>query len=160
MARGETLIIHHVEPMWEAGFDRAYLLGVIRHLRASSYDRVIFSTIEESHPDHLVGLSNWFGEEFARIAEALRGHRVTNVPWTFSWDGTIPDLANRYGLPEADFFELERGDGIGYLYPWMRALPRTGVRLAGGYRWECLAGLMEGLDRIGIKYRAIEHLVY
>jgi len=160
MAKGEVLILHHVEPMWESCFDSEYLTRVATHLRRARYDRVIYTTIEGDRPEDATRHTDHYYHEFCLIAEALRWHRVVSRDWTYSWEPDPAVCAEQYNLPVEDFITFPEGHGIAYLYPWLKELRGSRVVAFGGQSEECLADLLVSLRHLAVSHRTIRGLNY
>lgn len=156
MAKGQILIVHHVEPMWERAFDGAFLHRVERHLRRSYYERTIFTTLEGEKPCNLSKYTDLYGWRFDSIADALKSHNLQVEDWMYGFaKGEHPDT-------DKDLIPVTTPHEWAYVYDWIKQLrPWSGrIKLIGGHRHECLADLEQTFDSLHIKYTTLRHLTY
>ena len=141
VAKGETLILHHVEPMW-GEMAEAVVEPIIRHLRRAEYSEVILTTLEGDH-----GF-----KELIPYVTRVEG-------WSYGWESTPEDAAREFGMNQADFICVSTPHEVAYLYPWIKEL-QAPLKVCGGHRDECLADMVQTLDHLGKRYRTLDHLVY
>ena len=142
----KVLVLHHIEPMWEACFDRDDLLKKVRkYIRKGNYDRVILATLEGDR---------------SSVYPELEGLYTELVDWSYAWESDPETSAEQFGMPVEDFIEVSSPHQVAYLYPWIKELKGHEVAVCGGHRWECLLDLTETLDHLGIPYTKIEKCIY
>ena len=141
-----VLILHHIEPMWEACFNREdFLKTVVTHIRRARYDKVILATLEGCQDS---------------VYPELEGLYTELVDWSYAWEDSPETSAEQFDMPVEDFIEVSSPHQVAYLYPWIKDLKHYQVSVCGGHRWECLLDLEESLQHLNIDYRRIERCIY
>jgi hypothetical protein len=161
MARGEVLIVHHVEPLWEQCIPEELVWQLRTHLYRAEYSRVIYATLEGDIPLRTARQSRDLAKElaFIALADALRGtQRLECQEWGYAFEP--PDHGG--SIDPANLIPVSSAHEWAYAYPWLRDLARYSGRvvICGGGRDECLRDLQETLDWLGIRYRTIHRLTY
>lgn len=141
-----VLILHHIEPCWEDGYQNYALPAttfeefaqkVAEYITENSFSRIILTRFDE-----------W---------------KLTDEYWM--WDFYPEVHAYSYGW-EADMFErddmyCEGGNHskVVYIAEWMHTLPKTDVYIAGCFDGKCIEDLEIALDHLDIDYQRIEELI-
>jgi hypothetical protein len=143
----KILILHHVEPMWEDGFDKDvfdYMMDIIRHIEQQNYDKVILTTMEggSCYPEikHLVDVEE---------------------QWGYGWEDPedCPEIYKNWGIDIKDIIQAN-GHEFAYLYSWIKELKGNDIHLAGGHQFECLQDLVDSLEHLNISYTKQHELIY
>lgn len=144
-----TLILHHLEPEWQAGLlsmgttIHEMIQKAVRHLRHARYDQVILTRFE------------WFGKpqhlEDEYYAE-LRPYITAVHTYDYGWEAEMFD-------DPSDYCEGGTHSQVVYIAPWMRELPQCNVRIAGAFDGECIEDLEIALRHLNIKFKRLEHLI-
>lgn len=144
------LIIHHVEPHWEEGFDKDEILAKINsHLATHAYDKIILSMQTPSDPAYPELL-----EKGCVIEEWLLGFCAYDDP---DWH----DFYISHGMSPDDLIMAARMNDWVYLYPWIKQLAGNEIHIAGGGDdGNCLTGLEDCLLHLGISYHRVEDCIY
>lgn len=142
----KTLIIHHLEPCWEAGY-RSHGTSIEeqvenfrKHLRRRAYYRVILTRFDECRLD----------ETHAPIA-----NYITQVEqYSYGWDDSDVRADNSHiwcdGGVHSKFVLIAN---------WMRTLGPNNVWISGGFDGECLDDLEVALTHLNVKYSRIPQLI-
>lgn len=146
------LVLHHVEPMWQASMNPGYLETVCKHLDEQSYDQIILTTLEGTTDE-------FYDEEFWKIAAQ------TDVveEWSYAWED--PETERQWYLdsgidPDTEIIEAS-GHEFAYVYPWIaKRLKGHNVTLGGGARFECLADFKDTLEHLDIPFTEVDSLVF
>src|ERR1700712_2927565 len=104
MAYGETLIIHHVEPMW--GKEAEDIVpAIVRHLRRATYSDVILTPLDGD---------DGFEELFPYVR--------TRQEWSYAWEPDPEANAEWMECDPEDFIRVTTAHEVAYLYPWIKDL--------------------------------------
>lgn len=148
----KTLIIHHLESMWEHGYRKSgtcfefLCLGVVDHLNWYKYDRVILTRFEDDSLEdehHYSGLSQY----------------VDSVKiYGYGWGQE--DIYNHVfsGGDPTDFIEGGSHSPYVYIADWMKKLYGD-IDICGAFEYECLEDLQIALDYLGLQYNKIHSLI-
>lgn len=140
-----TLIIHHLEPMWEAGYQKAgtsfaeLVQRFCAHIEDSEYDKVILTRFEDNRlqePEY----------------DSLR-HLIDQVEvYGYGWTQDQVDESNAHcfcdGGMHSDLVLLE---------DWMRLDGK--VFISGAFDFECIEDLEIALEHLGVDFERIEWLI-
>ena len=145
----KVLIVHHVEPMWQAAFDEEpelYVDRIVEFITEGDYDQVIMTTLE--------------GDAYPYLERTCTKHEE----WSYAWeDPDDPRNAEWYHDsdidPETEIIPAS-GHDWAYVYPWIAALKNDEVSILGGAQYECLADLQDTLFHLEIPYTRIQELIY
>ena len=147
----KVLILHHIEPMWEACFNAYELVKkCLTHINRSKYDKIILATFECSKQE----LYDY--PEYIPLVEKI--DELQN--WSYAWGSDIDTAASDFGGSPDDYIYVSTPHETAYLYDWIKDLKGCQVSVAGGHRDECLQDLIETLEHLDIKYKKIEQCIY
>lgn len=143
-----TLIIHHLESIWEEGYKKngtdfeTLCFSVVQHIEEVEYDRVILTRFENPQFEdahHYTGLSQFIDE----VQE-----------YGYGWDGdcVLEDEEDE------DWVEGGEHSEFVWLAPWMRTL-NGDVDICGAFDFECIEDLEIALRALEIKFNRIEKLI-
>lgn len=164
----KTLIIHHLERIWEesymriGGFSFEGLYELVReHIEENDYDRVILTQFEHTSLDREEG--------YASIAHLIDEVHEYGYGWELDgqFDSQIADdIFAKFNNNEIfkDVFNQEWIQGgnhsqIVLIDEWMRKLPKENVDICGAFDGECIEDLEIALTGAGVKFKRIEELI-
>lgn len=142
----KTLIIHHLETMWDSGFKKfgtnfeTQCMEIAEHLEETSYDRVILTRFEEweLEPEHY----------------PIAHHINVIHPYGYGWEDEIKesDPHNTY---------VEGGNHSEWVLvdDWMKELRHDEVFICGAFDGECIEDLEIALESLNIEPKRIEELI-
>ena len=144
-----TLIIHHLETIWKAGYERFGVTfeimaeKVVDYLREHEYDQIILTRFEDDRLEdehHYTGLSEFI-------------HQVFTYAYGWCQEDVLDD--------EDDENWTEGGYHSEYVYlaPWMRTLAGCKVDICGAFDGECIEDLEIALEALEIPFNRIEELI-
>lgn len=139
-----TLIIHHLEPMWQQGYESKgtsfeRLVGRLEyHLERNNYDRVILTRFEDSHLDEA---------EY----EFIRGYVNQVEQYGYGWEAS-----EREEQPDR-FCEGGTHSEAVLLEDWMRLDGE--VFICGAFDGECIEDLEIALRFLGVQFTRIPELI-
>lgn len=140
----KTLIIHHLESMWESsyistgGITYEDLLFKFRdHLEEQEYDRVILTRFEDIRfePEH----------------DIIREFVDELYDYAYGWE----DNEDTQG---EDFCEGGTHSERVYIADWMRSLSGD-VYISGAFEGECIEDLEIALSHLGIEFKKVRQLI-
>jgi len=144
--RRRVLIIHHLEPMWEIGYNRfntsfdEQAERTREHLESEEYDLVILTRFE----DHELSDEHW---------ETGLGEYIDQVhTYGYGWEA---DMANDGG-------EWVDGGSHSEVVPiegWMKELTDDSVFLCGAFDGECIEDMEYALEGANVGYMRVGPLI-
>jgi hypothetical protein len=147
----KILVIHHVEEAWLGEWEHEYYHGstlrnLIDHLSRARYDKIIITTFE--------------GKTGYPELDDL--YPATRETWWYSDKPSDYDEWSKEENPPIIYNNVAQYEGHNwlYVYDWIKELKGHDVRVCGGHRLECLAGLLETMEHVGVKYKKIERCIY
>ena len=140
----KTLVIHHLESMWESSYLKVggisyedLLYRFREHLEDTEYDRVILTRFED----------NRFEPEHETIQEFVNEVYDYAYGWEYSEE-----------TRGEDFCEGGSHSERVYIAEWMRSLS-GGVYISGAFEGECIEDLEIALSHVGVKFNKIRSLI-
>lgn len=146
-----TLIAHHLEPMWESGYQKAAGLTtdelcrmVGEHCKNIGYNKIIITRMEE------------FCLEDCHYDNGLGQAEVRT--YGYGWVEQHVKAWIDCGNDASDWVEGGAHSNFVFIAPWMRQL--TGeVHICGAFDFECIEDLEIALRHLDIDYKRIEDLI-
>lgn len=145
----KVLIIHHLEPMWEEGYNRIGRTTFeelqerfAQFLAENEFDRVILTRFE----DYTAGPEDGYFEEFLQHVSEVRDY-------AYGWDkDCIEGNEERF---------CEGGTHSQYvlLDDWMLRLKGCDVTISGAFDGECVEDLEVALTHLEIPFRREQSLI-
>ena len=146
----KTIIIHHLQEMWEPGlvgegttFDEE-LLKVVLHLREQDYDRVIVTNFESFE---LEAEQSPLQDFYPEVHEYMYGWEREEVK---SWSGYNEGV---------EFCEGGNHSEVVLISDWMWELVDDDVYLCGAFDGECIEDMEIALAGAGVKVNRLENLI-
>lgn len=144
-----TLIIHHLESMWESGYQQfgesfeglceKVLLYIQEH--EADFDQIILTRFEDNR---LENVHHWTG-----LADYINQVEDYGYGWTKE--------SIEY-LDDDDWCEGGQHSEIVMVDEWMKSL-RGKVAICGAFDGECIDDLETALDHLEVDYDRIEELI-
>jgi hypothetical protein len=172
VARGETLICHHIEPYWENSLNGycsvstdVYLKRLIRHLRSANYSSVILTRFEEDRWSRYITDSLYEHELWEELLAEFIQLRTKVHIYGYGWDMEMFDGLNSidqlpFTLNDVDIIIGGNQHSQVVLVPeWIQRLKGTPVKICGMFDGECVLDLETALDSQNISYKRLEHLI-
>ena len=142
-----TLIIHHLETIWDFGYRKSgtnmieLCLKIKEHIENIGYDKIILTRFED-------------GELQCEHYETGLGYYIDKVEvYGYGWDKSCLDGSN----PD-DWTEGGAHSEYVYLAEWMRYLEGE-IHICGAFDFECIEDLQIALRALNKKYRRVEELI-
>lgn len=144
----KVLIVHHLETVWESGFEmygtsaheQAQLLA--DYIEENDFDLFLFTRFEDNE---LEDLHFYYG--FQNL-----NHRVFD--YAYGWEqGSIE------GQEGVHWAEGGSHSEIVWLPKWLKQMKGQDVHLCGAFDGECIEDIELAMDAIGIEYTRIEELI-
>lgn len=149
------LIIHHVLPKFRLDDDH------IENFDPKTYIPAILSWIERFQPEPVIMTKCEDSDDiYPELAEVCG--QVELWSWITDDDADEEEIANRWTVPVDDVhrtYALGR-EHFSLLRPWMRDLLGDRVMVVGGDRDECIFGLCDAFDKLGIEHEVHCDLVF
>jgi len=148
----KTLIIHHLETMWEYGYKKFGTTfsdiaeKIVCYLEESCYDRVILTRFEDDsfEDEHFdTGLVHYIGEIY---------------DYAYGWHRDSLDLEDDSKLPD-DFTEGGYHSDIVYVPDWVKSLKTHQVSLCGAFDGECIEDMEIALTAAEVKFERLNALI-
>ncbi len=144
-----TLLVHHLEPMWEGGYKRygtsfiEQAEKVLEHVWASNYDRIIMTLFEDR------GL----GPAHAELGLVALCPSV--YTYGYGWES---DMDPGEGCR---FVEGGAHSEVVLVEPWMDEMALEGdrVHLCGAFDGECIEDMEIALRAAGVWFERLEDLI-
>lgn len=154
----KTLIIHHLQKMWEPGYERfgtsfdELAKKTLTHIKRAKYDRVILTQFEAWNPaeEHIEsGINNYVNqwEEYG-----------------YGWYLDDEEIKESDGKFMKDKYNNKYVNGghhseVVWIAEWMEKLKGDSVSICGAFDGECIEDLEIGLNACDVKFRRIEKLI-
>lgn len=179
----KVLIIHHLELVWEDGYERAgesfesLAAKVIAHIMKNDYDRVILTRFEDSdfgseHHTYLEIESEDYESDYQNVASHVNDVFEYGYGWdidilkdSYYWDREdLQDVIEYDQLPEDIKSEWGMGghhSEIVMIEEWMKELKnkKCDVYICGAFDGECIEDLECALNHIDLDFTRINSLI-
>ena len=149
----KILIIHHLDPHWEVGYNRAgtsfddLQVKFLKHLNRVKYDKVILTRFDDYR------LTEEYFPEFAQKVD-----KVENYSYGWEKDQVEAEIEECSEKPE-NWAEGGNHSDMVWLAPFIRKLKDEDVTISGAFDGECLEDLEIALKACGVKYKRNEKLI-
>jgi hypothetical protein len=165
----KTLIIHHLEPMWEGGYSRAgtcfedLCVKVGEHITSNDYDQIILTRFESHQLDE---------PEYDYLAVPYIQVKEYGYGWEL--DGFLDDDETekvdeiRQRIENGEVYETRFGTKLAeggshsqvvIIDEWMERLPKQNVFICGAFDGECVEDLETALSAINVNFQRVEELI-
>lgn len=141
----KTLIIHHLEPLWERGYQMhgtsfdSLQEKFAEYLAENEFDKVILTRFEDYRMDSL------YFPEFGRHVSEVH-------EYGYGWPAScLEENPNEFVQGGSHSESVLIAD-------WMKELKNDLVFISGAFRGECLQDLEIALDAVGAKYQHVNEL--
>jgi hypothetical protein len=146
----KVLIIHHLEMMWEPGYNGKntdfYTLArkTVQYIKRAKPDKVILTRFEDWQPG------------YEHYESGLADYVTDWEEYGYGWDREMFDDSDEEGIVWADGGHHSE---VVLLTDWMRELKGHKVSISGAFDGECIEDLEYALNALNIPFKRVESLI-